>query len=124
MKIKLSKNQWESIGKKAGWITASESGMIPGQTPYTPEEKEKLNSLISDAAEGDPGEAYEDDLISRRRVVKVTFSDGDSLQTWINGTKQEILKHYLPYGNRGVDQDYDNANPEKLRHPVKVEFLN
>lgn len=104
-------------------------GYAPGQTPYTPEELALHKKLISDALKGDPGEEgegsafKEDDNVSRRRVVKVTFSDGDYLQTWINGTKKEIMKYYMPYGNRGPEQDYDDAHPEKTRHVVKVEFL-
>lgn len=33
--------------------------MMPGQTPYTPEEVGMLHELVSDAAKGDPGEAGE-----------------------------------------------------------------
>ena len=33
--------------------------MMPGQEPYTPEELARLQSLVSDAAEGDPGETEE-----------------------------------------------------------------
>jgi hypothetical protein len=33
--------------------------MMPGQTPYTPEELETLYALVSDAADEDPGEANE-----------------------------------------------------------------
>lgn len=33
--------------------------MMPGQTPYTPEEREQLARLVHDAAAGDPGEQEE-----------------------------------------------------------------
>lgn len=33
--------------------------MMPGQTPYTPEELDALHRMIADAAAGDPGEAGE-----------------------------------------------------------------
>lgn len=74
MKIKLSKSQWEAVGKTAGWMKKAncEEKMIPGQTPYTPEEKKKLNGLISDAAEGDPGEQGENKAILSKRVDSVT----------------------------------------------------
>ena len=32
MKIKLSKNQWESIGKKAGWINNVKEKVVEAQT--------------------------------------------------------------------------------------------
>jgi len=100
---------------------ASQIGYAPGQTPYTPTELKIHDKMISDAIKGDPGEGNEDD-VSRRRSVIVTFSDGDTITTWINGTKKEIMNYYLPNG-KGVDQDYDDNQPQKLRHPVKVEFI-
>jgi len=33
--------------------------MMPGQTPYTNQELAKLYTLVSDAADGDPGEQDE-----------------------------------------------------------------
>ena len=39
--------------------------MMPGQEPYTPEEKKKLRELIEDAAKGDPGELAEEEVIER-----------------------------------------------------------
>ena len=42
MKIKLSKSQWEAIGRKAGWKKAysviPSDGLADGGTPYTSEE--------------------------------------------------------------------------------------
>lgn len=98
MKIKLSKTQWEQLGKKAGWMKESQA----------PKE--------------------DDANVSRRRHVKVFFSDGDYLETPINGTVPEILEYYMPWKDkdgkpRGPDQDYSNANPNALRHVVNVEFL-
>jgi len=37
----------------------TEDGMMPGQEPYTPEERERLYALVRDAADGDPGEQGE-----------------------------------------------------------------
>ncbi len=33
--------------------------MMPGETPYTPEELEQLEDLVSQAADQDPGEDME-----------------------------------------------------------------
>jgi len=126
MKIKLSKSQWELVGRKAGWIKQSkfEEKMIPGQTPYTPEEKAKLYSLVGDAAKGDQGEEFDDnDPYIKMRPIRVTFNDGDVIETNINGTKKEILKYYLPHGNNGKATDYDINRPEATRYPIKVDFL-
>ena len=148
MKIKLSKNQWELEGKKAGWMKqASESGMMPGQTPYTPEEQKAVSKLISDAADEDPGEQNEgmalnwyhqiqenrkkiidimkrenvaDADVPRRRTIKVTFSDGDHLNTDINGTVLSILKYYL---QENPEQDYDLAHPERTRTVTDINFI-
>ena len=142
MKIKLSRNQWEEMGKKAGWMkTSAESpdksfdhrdpkNYAPGQTPYTDSEWEKVRKMISDAAEEDPGELGEaealkesDDSISRRRSIKINFNNGDYLTTDITGTKKDILKYYLPHGDKGEAQDYDINQPDKVRWPISVEFL-
>ena len=40
--------------------------MIPGEVPYTPEEMEQLNDLVSQAADQDPGEDMEDQYISEQ----------------------------------------------------------
>ena len=48
----------EQIAKKIAEVKPT-TGMIPGQVPYTPDELEELNSLVSDAAESDLGELAE-----------------------------------------------------------------
>ena len=118
MKIKLSKAQWSKIGKTAGWLPEQDENRatedaLRNERTQSPVAKDIRKDLNIDS----------DDEVSRRRSVKVTFSDGDTISTWINGTKKEIIKYYLPYGDRGPDQDYDNAHPEKVRHAVGVEFL-
>lgn len=40
-------------------VEESDEKMMPGQKPYTDEEKKKRDRLVADAAEGDPGEANE-----------------------------------------------------------------
>ena len=187
MKIKLSKSQWEEMGKKAGWmpeprecncgsgkiqepaydargifltnvcpkcrskklskyrqdvlenpsyeadepiepeaksvkkikIAQFEEKMMPGQTSYTDEEKKMRDSLISDSvkAEDKVGiNVLDDDNISRRRTVKVTMSDGDTITTGINGTKKEIEDYYLK--NWFTKQDENTRT-----RGIKVDFL-
>lgn len=145
MKIKLSKSQWEEMGRKAGWMKQTQfdhrdpKNYTPGQTPYTDEEWEKVKGLIGDAAKAEESGAISDEEAlkhnidpdmykNRRRIVKVIFSDGDHLTTWINGTMPEILKYYMPLRDksgkpRGVDQDYSDSDPQALRHVVDVQFL-
>jgi len=94
--------------------------MMPGQTPYTPEEKKQLNSLIDGAANEEPSEAEEDDFIKRRRTIRVEFSDGDHLTTGINGTKQEIMDYYF---KKNEPQDYDLSDLSKKRTVTDVKFL-
>jgi len=63
VKITLSKKQWESIGKKAGWTKTAQNfapKMMPGQTPYTDQEQQQLSQMIGDAANSDMGEGSED----------------------------------------------------------------
>lgn len=120
MKITISKSQWEEMGRKAGWtkkVAFKPPNMMPGQTPYTEEERKQLNELVGQASEGDPGERNEDDFISRRRVVKVTFNDGDVVQTPINGTKKEIEDYYLN------QEPTDTWGEKRMHKPIKVEFL-
>jgi len=45
--IKISKKEWQNIGKKAGWIeaqTISSDGYVDGGEPYTDEELDLYNS--------------------------------------------------------------------------------
>ena len=48
MKIKLSKNQWEAMGKKAGWMKSAQiipdDGIADGGTPYTNEEMDLMQN--------------------------------------------------------------------------------
>lgn len=57
------------------------------------------------------------DDVSRRRHIKVTFEDGDTIETPINGTKKEIEDYYVGnYFNMGVEND-------KMVKAISVEFL-
>jgi hypothetical protein len=116
--VNLSKSQWEAIGKEAGWIKMAnyEEKMMPGQSPYTQEEKGLVNSLVSDAAHNDPGEVSEDDEISRKRSVVVTMSDGDEINTEINGTKKEVTDYYL-------NHDFIKADEVSTHRGIDVKFV-
>lgn len=48
-----------------------------------------------------------DDARSRRRSVRVTFDDGDTMETEINGTLAEVLNYYSAgtVFNRGIGPD-------------------
>ena len=116
-KLKLSKVEWQSMGRKAGWLDGGESF----------DEDEDIYGEEGDLESGLEGimgkeEEIDDSNVSRRRYVRVDFSDGDNLETAINGTKQEIRNYYLPNGE-GQMQDYDNDRPNALRKPVKVTFI-
>ena len=103
MKIKLSRSQWEKIGKKAGWMKVAvipDEGYADGGEPYTDEEMDLM--------------AKDDE--SRKRTVKVTFNDGDTLVTGINGTKQEIRDYYMKH-------EFVKQDETTMHYGVKVEFL-
>ncbi len=126
MKIKISKSQWEQVGKKAGWMKQSQfkDKMMPGQTPYTTEEKAKLYSLVGDAAKGDQGEEFDDiDPYIKMRPIRITFDNGDVIETTISGTKKDIQEYYFPNG-KSVATDYDPNRPDALRRPKQIQFLN
>ena len=48
MKIKLSKSQWEFVGKKAGWMKSAQiipdDGWADGGAPYTDDEMDVINN--------------------------------------------------------------------------------
>lgn len=123
MKIKLSKSQWEIIGKKTGWMKQAQfvEKMMPGQTPYTSEEKSKLNDLVSDAAQGDPGEQNETDLDPYKalRTIEVIYDKGPSTITNINGTKKSIREYYM---KNNMPTDYDYNKPDAVRRVVDIKF--
>lgn len=57
----------------------------------------------------------------KRRYVRVTFSDGDSLETWINGTEATVRDYYL---NNWFNHGDTEAHPaDKMVRGVRVEFL-
>ena len=57
-------------------------------------------------------------MIKKTRTVRVTFSDGDSIVTNVNGTQYDIVKYYHPgkVFNMGTVDDH-------LVKVVGIEFL-
>ena len=97
--VKMSKSEWQSIGKKAGWMKTAEKTYIVVDDEFN---QAHYSDIIGQTFENPPSYAHvkvveqnddsaeeNDDEVNRRRSIKVEFSDGDHLYTDINGTKQE-----------------------------------
>jgi hypothetical protein len=54
-------------------------------------------------------------------TIRVTFEEGNTLVTSINGTKQEIESYYI--GKRFQFGDTESEPKDKLVKAIKVEFL-
>lgn len=53
--------------------------MMPGQEPYTQEELDRLYAAVADAADGDPGEEGEAEVLaefSRREIDAMVAAEG------------------------------------------------
>jgi hypothetical protein len=73
MKIKLSKVQWEMIGKKAGWRKAQtipSDGYTDGGEPYTDEEMDLMEKQDKEKSKR-PTEFYDMEKGDRGRTPKV-----------------------------------------------------
>ena len=57
--------------------------------------------------------------MSPMNAIKVTFANGDSLITSINGTREEILAYYV-----GNVFNLGSGENDLLTRAVDVEFLN
>jgi hypothetical protein len=55
------------------------------------------------------------------RTIKVTFSDGNTVTTSINGTDEEIRRYYL--GQPFNFGDTDSHPKDNVQTAVAVEFL-
>lgn len=84
-KIILNQQEWETMGKKAGWLKESQES------------------------------------ISQRHTVKVTFEDGNTIVSEINGTKEEIEQYYL--NNSFNFGDSDEHPQDKVLRATNVEFI-
>jgi hypothetical protein len=75
--VSLNKNDESCIFEAYKHMYKEDYKMIPGQTPYTPKEEKQLHSLVSSAAEGDPGEGNEGSRQAIPDGTKVTFNMND-----------------------------------------------
>ncbi len=60
-------------------------------------------------------------LESRRRDIKVTYADGNTVSTWINGTEDEIRSYYI--GNFFQFGDTDSRPYDYMVMAINVEFF-
>lgn len=60
--------------------------------------------------------------VPTRRTVKVTFEDGNTITTDINGTEKTIREYYI--GNRFQFGDTEECPKDKLLMATELEFLN
>jgi hypothetical protein len=58
----------------------------------------------------------------RRRTIRVTYADGNTVETWINGTRREIRQHYI--GKFFQFGDTAAHPKDKMVKAVSVRFLN
>lgn len=72
-------------------------------------------------AVGNSIEESSDPNASRRRSIEVTFQDGNVIRTDINGTEDEIRRHYI--GNYFNFGDTDENPKDNMQKAVKVKFL-
>jgi len=86
--------------------TIPDDGFADGGAAYTDEEMDLMEGKTQPKKAEEP----------RRWAVKVTFDDGDHLETWINGTQDEIRMYYL-------SNDFVLGDETTMHKPIKVEFL-
>ena len=81
-------------------------GIADGGTPYTDEEMDLMEGKVAPVTEDKP----------RKWSVRVSFDDGDVVETWINGTRDEIRRYYL-------SNDFVLRDEKTTHRPTSVEFL-
>lgn len=57
-----------------------------------------------------------------RHAIRVTFADGNTIETEINGTPEEVTAYYID--NVFQFGDTDEHPTDNLQRAVKLEFLN
>lgn len=62
-----------------------------------------------------------DSIQENRRSIKVTFENGDSITTEINGSEEEINNYYL---NKTFNLGPMGSSEDKMTKAINVEFLN
>lgn len=67
------------------------------------------------------GRFFIKEIFVERHFIKVTFADGNVIETWINGTEDEIRQYYLgKFFNFG---DTDWGVGDNMQQAISVEFL-
>lgn len=51
-----------------------------------------------------------------RKYFKVTFENGDTISTWMNGIEEEIIQHYSGFINIGKVTD-------NFQRATEIEFI-
>jgi len=97
MKIKLSKSQWETVGKKAGWIKQSgqfipDDGFSDGGERYTDDELNIMNKEESQSIES----------IEKMRQLNATDAQIESAKKFIERYKREPTAVGSYIGGDGV----------------------
>lgn len=129
MKIKLSKSQWEQVGKTAGWLKVAQVDPLQpidgvqkapnSNAKFKKDNRDKIqksDGINETKVEGQNGQNDPNDPFKKMRHIKVTFDDGEVLETQINGTKKTITDYYTK--NQFVKDD-----EVTMQRGVKVEFF-
>lgn len=123
MNIKLSKSQWELIGKKAGWMKESavinDDGYADGGTPYTNEEVDAINEDENKRLSFSFGSTPEE--IIKKRVY--SESPSGYPMTIKNQDEWSVIAEVV---NQGIDSHLEGftrskfKNGECLIHPNEM----
>jgi len=85
-KIKISKKEWESIGKKAGWMKeAGEFGYVPNLN--SPQPKEFQGVQVGNVAEGMDTSEYQAEILG-----EMAFKNGKEATPSLDQKLMELLK--------------------------------
>ena len=91
--------------KKYSQYSQSNPKMMPGQTPYTEDEYNKLTEMYDDAVSDDPGEMGEDVYLREERAKDLRWVADQLTNAWEHMGTEEMAKHL----SRGT-----NLNKDKL----------
>ena len=107
--LKMSKSEWEGIGKKAGWMDPISEREAKEKALRHERTRDPVAEDVNQSLNGDDG-------YKAMRYIRVTFDDGEVLETQINGTKAEIKEYYLT-------NDFTKSDEKTSNRGIKVEFL-
>lgn len=99
--------------------------MIPGQTPYTDDERKKLHKMVGDAAEGDPGEKNEETEKEKNAFINSVKTIEASLKNkYLQELKESIRKDLVRQKIKTakgevelIDGKWYNENLEEVPNP-------